>query len=220
MPLELVHVHAQDMDASILTLWLTFKKGRGEPHLPFGQKPMNKTMDRQMNMDYSVCEAFSRVKAVKKVLYTYDIGCEWCQNFLHRVHASKHLHLREDLEVATAVGKFHLGAHIWECFPLFSLNFVCGAGQLDGEILETSWSSLNKVAENTRGSQAHRQEVLDNHMNDSNGKKQINSGVYQFQLIAFDIHLIPANYLKQSPLQKSGKRLCRNVRLPSWLLRR
>jgi hypothetical protein len=142
-----------------------------------------KPSDRQMNMDYSACEAFGRVKAVKKVLYIYDIGCEWGQNFSHRVHASEHLHLREDLEVVTAVGKFHLGAHIRECFPLFSLNFVRGAGQLDGEILETLWSSLNKVAGNTRGmSQAHRQEVLDNHMNDSNWKKLINSRVYQFQL--------------------------------------
>ena len=138
---------------------------------------IKQTCYRQMNIDYSLCQALTHVKVVKKALFIYDIGCEWCQHFLDRVAAGEYLSLRDDLEVVTAIGKFHLGGHIRECFPLFSLNFVQGAGQLDGEILETLWSSLNKVAGQTRGmSQAHRQEVLDNHMNDSNWKKLIRSG--------------------------------------------
>ena len=57
------------------------------------------------------------------------------------------------------------------------MNFIEGAGQVDGEILETLWSSLDKVAGYTQGmSKAHRQEVLDNLMNDSNWKKTINAG--------------------------------------------
>jgi hypothetical protein len=141
-----------------------------------------------MNMDYSVCQALTRVKVVKKALFIYDIGCEWCLYFLDRVATSKYLHLRDDLDLVTAVGKFHLGGHIRECFALFSLNFVQGAGQLDGEILETLWSSLNKVAGHTRSmSQAHRQEILDNHMNDSNWKKLIKSGEYLF--ITLSTHL-------------------------------
>jgi hypothetical protein len=137
-----------------------------------------------MNMDYSLCQVLSRIAAVLKVLFIYDIGCDWCLHFLRRVQMSEHLYLREDLDIITAVGKFHLGAHVQECFALFSLNFVYGGGQLDGEILETLWSSLNKAAGNTRGmSRAHRQEVLDNHMDDSNWKKLVNAGVYQFSLI-------------------------------------
>jgi len=34
--------------------------------------------------------------------------------------------------------------------PKFSLNFVQGAGQLDGEILETLWSEFNKVSASAR----------------------------------------------------------------------
>jgi hypothetical protein len=36
-----------------------------------------------------------------------------------------------------------------DCFPKFSLNFIQGIGQIDGEILETLWSITNKVAGTT-----------------------------------------------------------------------
>jgi Kyakuja-Dileera-Zisupton transposase len=130
-----------------------------------------------MNMDYSACQALEQVTLFKKAVFIYDICCQWSTHFLDRVAASDYLSLREDLEVIPAIGKFHLGAHSKDCFALFSLNFVQGAGQLDGEILETLWSSLDKVAGYTRGmSQAHRQEVLDDFMNDSNWKKLTKSG--------------------------------------------
>ena len=41
------------------------------------------------------------------------------------------------LTLLVAVGKFHFSAHVQECFVLYSLNFIFGAGQLDGEILKT-----------------------------------------------------------------------------------
>src|ERR1700731_25708 len=90
-----------------------------------------------MNIDYSLCQALQRVEVIKKVLFIYDIGCEWGKHFWDQVEASNYLHLDKDLEIITTVGKFHLGAHIKECFALFSLNFVQGVGQLDGEILES-----------------------------------------------------------------------------------
>jgi hypothetical protein len=43
---------------------------------------------------------------------------------------------------------------------------------VDGEILETLWSTLNSISPSMRtASLAHRSEVLDDHMNDSNWKK-------------------------------------------------
>ncbi|KAG1821442.1 hypothetical protein DFJ58DRAFT_849975 [Suillus subalutaceus] len=56
----------------------------------------------------------------------------------------------------------------------YSLNFIQGAGQVDGEILETLWAPFNKISPTARSmSQAHRQEVLDDHMCDSNWKKLV-----------------------------------------------
>ena len=80
-----------------------------------------------------------------------------------------------------AVGKWHLGAHVTECFPKYSLNFVDGIGQIDGEILETLWWPIDKVAGITRPmSKAHRQEVLDDNMYDSNWKKWVGIGKFCF----------------------------------------
>ena len=63
------------------------------------------------------------------------------------------------------------------CFPKYSLNFVDGIGQVDGEILETLWWPIDKVAGITRAmSKAHRQEVLDDNMYDSNWKKWVGIG--------------------------------------------
>ena len=81
------------------------------------------------------------------------------------------------MEIIGAVGKWHLAAHIPECFPKFTLNFVEGVAQVDGEILETLWSGLDEVAPLAQAmSIAHHQEFLDDKMNDSNWWKIIRIG--------------------------------------------
>jgi hypothetical protein len=82
------------------------------------------------------------------------------------------LELFNSLEIIGAVGKWHLATHIPECLPRFSLNFVKGAGEVDGEILETLWSPLDEIAGLTQAmSIPHAQEVIDDHMHDSNWRK-------------------------------------------------
>jgi hypothetical protein len=57
------------------------------------------------------------------------------------------------------------------------LNFIEGASQVEGKILETLWSGLDQVAGLTQAmSIAHCQEVLDDYMNDSNWHKIIQMG--------------------------------------------
>lgn len=90
---------------------------------------------------------------------------------------SEFLTLWESLEITGAVGKWHLAAHIAECFPKFTLNFVEGAGQVEGEILETLWSGLDEVAGLAQAmSIAHHQETIDEYMNDSNWRKVVRIG--------------------------------------------
>jgi len=70
-------------------------------------------------------------------------------------------------------------AHVVECFPKYSLNFIKGMGQVDGEILETLWSMTNKVAGTTRAmGKSHQTEVLDDNMHDSNQKKWTRIGKF------------------------------------------
>ena len=125
-------------------------------------------------MDYSICEALKRFPRHQLALIIYDICCQWCIHFRERVSQSEFLELWESFEITPAVGKWHLAAHISKCFYRFSLNFIEGAAQVEGEILETLWSVLDDVAGITQSmSVAHRQEVLDDYMNDSNWRKTI-----------------------------------------------
>lgn len=132
-----------------------------------------------MNIDYAICQALSyNTHGLSQALIAYDVACQWSVHFDERVKQSVHLHLPKDLKYTAAVGKFHLAAHREECFAQYSLNFVQGAGQQDGEVLETLWSSLNKVAGSIRAmTMPHRQERLDQQILDSNWKKHVNMGM-------------------------------------------
>jgi hypothetical protein len=133
---------------------------------------------RQMNVDYSICGALKYQSfGLPQALVIYDIGCQWIINFKRRLAESSHLSIPEDIELLVAVGKFHLTAHVRQCFARFSLNFVQGSGQVDGEILETLWAPFNFISAPARTmSMASRHQLYDDHMRDSNWKKIVNIG--------------------------------------------
>ncbi|KAI6143499.1 hypothetical protein EDD17DRAFT_1768848 [Pisolithus thermaeus] len=64
----------------------------------------------------------------------------------------------------------------------FKLHPLIGSGWVDGEIIETLWSTLNIVSTSTRRmTSPHRQELLDFQMNDSNFMKMIQM-IYRWKL--------------------------------------
>ncbi|TRM67304.1 hypothetical protein BD626DRAFT_394088, partial [Schizophyllum amplum] len=130
--------------------------------------------EAQRNTDYATsCLIEGLSPRTTKVLIAYDIMCEYIVNLAARLKEGQYLTNRK-VVIEAAVGKFHIGAHVRNCFAMFSPNFIHGAAQLDGEVLETLWAALEKVAANTRSmSAAHRQEVLDMLMNDINWKKLV-----------------------------------------------
>jgi Kyakuja-Dileera-Zisupton transposase len=84
------------------------------------------------------------------------------------------LELWDSLKITGAIRKWHLAAHIPECFTKFTLNFIKGASQVKGEILETLWSGMDEVAGLAQAmSTAYHQEILDEYINDSNWQKII-----------------------------------------------
>lgn len=141
--------------------------------------------DRQINIDYSICQALKLFPQHGQALVIYDICCQWIVHFRERVLQSESLELRDSLDVIGAVGKWHLAAHVPACFPRFTLNFVEGAGQVEGEILETLWSGLDEVAGLAQAmSISHHQETLDEYMNDNNWRKIIRMGRTPFALVS------------------------------------
>jgi hypothetical protein len=137
-----------------------------------------------MNIDYAICGALKyQSVGLPQALVIYDIGCQWIINFKKRLEQSSHLSIPEDIKLLVAVGKFHLTAHVRQCFAHYSLNFVHGSGQVDGEILETLWSPFNFISAPARTmSMASRHQLYDDHMRDSNWKKIVNIGGHNMSL--------------------------------------
>ncbi|KAI1785137.1 hypothetical protein LXA43DRAFT_900433 [Ganoderma leucocontextum] len=128
--------------------------------------------ERYRNMDYILHWIFAYPSGLTRVLILYDIMCQYFIHLYARFKKSPHLHMPPGLTILRGIGQFHVHGHIPKCFPRFSLNFIQGAGVQDGEIIETLWNKTNAVADSTRGmSAAHRREVIDDHMNDSNWMK-------------------------------------------------
>ena len=129
----------------------------------------------QMNMDYSICNALSRNSDdidIGRVMY--DIFCQWHLHIEERIKRSKFLSLPPNMKIQGGVGTWHIQAHKEQCYPRYSPHFIEGIGQIEGEIQETLWAGLNKIAGSTRHmSLSHRSEVIDKHMNDNNWKKLV-----------------------------------------------
>jgi hypothetical protein len=140
---------------------------------------VNLLESRQMNMDYSLCQALKyNMDGIKTVLILYDVMCQFGVHLVDWVEKSLYLDLPLDLTIKKGIGLFHIHGHQDSCYPRFSPTFIQGAGQVDGEILETLWAPLNQISGSSRSmTAAHRQELLDDHMNDSNWKKQVKAGM-------------------------------------------
>lgn len=124
-------------------------------------------------MDWVLKWVFAWLSGLPWLLLIYDIMCQYAVNLRRRFQGSPYLEWPESIKTFLGgIGQFHIHGHKASCFPRFSVNFIKGAGYQDGEILETLWAKLNRIADSTRGmSAAHRREVIDDHMNDSNWSK-------------------------------------------------
>ena len=122
------------------------------------------------------------------------------------------LSIPDSLELQTGIGLFHIHGHKDSCLPCFSPSYIPGAKQVDGEIIETLWAPLNNISQSIRGmSLAHRQEVLDAHMNHSNWKKMVRIGQSCQSIICIHadgaIHLLVPSLLKRWKQLQSGMQL-------------
>src|SRR5882757_2812932 len=132
-------------------------------------------MLRQMNMDYCVSEALKyNMEGVNRAILLYDIMCQYWRNLKRRFDGNSYLTFPDAIEILRGIGLFHVHGHKDECYGQSAPTFIPGTGMVDGEVLETLWAILNGISDSVRSqSTAHRQETLDDHMNDSNWKKII-----------------------------------------------
>lgn len=126
-------------------------------------------------MDYCVSEALKyNMEGINRSILLYDIMCQYWKNLGRRFEGNPYLTLPDAVEILRGIGLFHVHGHKDECYGRFAPTFIPGAGMVDGEVLETLWAVLNGIADSIRSqTTAHRQETLDDHMNDSNWKKLV-----------------------------------------------
>ncbi|KAJ7029081.1 hypothetical protein C8F04DRAFT_1188013 [Mycena alexandri] len=132
--------------------------------------------ERYSNMDW-IYSAFMRWKDERlgKVV-SYDIICQWFKKLFDRL-----LNMPSTVRfvVVTSLMRFvipkmHIHSHTLACQVLFSLNFLLGAGQTDGEGIERPWANLGGVATSTREmGLGARCDTLDSHLGYWNWSKLI-----------------------------------------------
>ena len=101
-----------------------------------------------MNVDYSVCNALNfNTYRLQEANVVYDVMWSYLVHFDERLEDMLNYLSRDpEMKIFGAVGKFHLADHVDSCFSKWTLNFLKRAGHIDGEIMETLWSGMNKVS--------------------------------------------------------------------------
>jgi hypothetical protein len=66
--------------------------------------------EKQMNMDWSLCEALAttNIGLIKLLLHIYDISCQYCQHLKTRVERNDLLNIPGHLTLLHAIGLFHI----------------------------------------------------------------------------------------------------------------
>lgn len=112
---------------------------------------------------------------IKRVLVSYDIGCQWSKNLEKRValySVSSSFKLSSLSYWRVVVPKFHLAGHGKGCQLKFNINFTKGAGRMSGEMIESGWAQSNSMAIWTRENGPFaRRAVLDDHWGAENWQK-------------------------------------------------
>ncbi|KAG0701033.1 hypothetical protein DFH29DRAFT_876211 [Suillus ampliporus] len=120
--------------------------------------------ERQMNMDYALCNALSHnTDGLHRALTFYDVNCQYNKHLRQRVDESLHLSIPPGMDIIPGIGLWHIHGHQDKCYV-----------RIDREIMETLWAPLNIISPSARGmSTLHRQECLDYRMNNCNFMKMI-----------------------------------------------
>ena len=126
-------------------------------------------------MDYALAHAVQHhMGHEQQVINFYDINCQYSKNLYPQINRNQFISLPPGLKIQPGIGIWHVHGHQTQCFVRYAPNFIPDTGNVDGEIMETLWSSLNIISPSTWGMVApHRQEILDFQMNDSNFLKMV-----------------------------------------------
>ncbi|EMD37240.1 hypothetical protein CERSUDRAFT_29195, partial [Gelatoporia subvermispora B] len=120
---------------------------RHEMHRPCSVGDLQRG-ERYVNVDY-VYFTSMKAAAVKSVIVSYDIACQWSRKFWNRVKAYGPT-IDYDKETTFLIPKFHLPAHQSSCQDDYSFNLTKKVAKTDGEGLERGWAITNDFGPSTK----------------------------------------------------------------------
>ncbi|KAJ7633773.1 hypothetical protein DFH06DRAFT_1139696 [Mycena polygramma] len=122
--------------------------------------------ERYANMDWIFAALMRWINPRLFKVVSYDIVCQWWKNLKGRLLLLPAL---VRLEIVLAITRFvipkmHIHSHTLACQLLFSLNFLLGVGETDGEGIERPWANIGGVSTSTREmGPGSRRDTLDCH---------------------------------------------------------
>ncbi|KAJ6514835.1 hypothetical protein C8R47DRAFT_961298, partial [Mycena vitilis] len=122
--------------------------------------------ERYANMDWIFAALKRWIDARLFTVVSYDIVCQWWKPLVERLGKLPALvRLQIVLEITRfVIPKMHIHSHTLACQLLYSLNFLWGVGQTDGEGIERPWANIGGVATSTREmGPGSRRDTLDCH---------------------------------------------------------
>ncbi|KAG2086762.1 uncharacterized protein F5147DRAFT_659138 [Suillus discolor] len=100
--------------------------------------------ERQMNMDYALCEALKiNADGIRCALTFYDVNCQYHKHLKDRIAESPILEICEELNIIPGIGLWHVHGHQDSFYVRYASNFIKGAAWIDGEIMETLWNECH-----------------------------------------------------------------------------
>ena len=132
--------------------------------------------EQQRNVDHALLRAMETTHIIYdthhslRLMLIYDLVCQYIIWLAYQIG----MKLPPGCTIDRAIGLLHVHGHKEDCFFQYATSFIDGSAIVAGEILESLWSSLNAVSPMARtATLAHRAELLDDHMSDSNFKKML-----------------------------------------------
>ncbi|KAJ6479771.1 hypothetical protein C8R45DRAFT_1101216 [Mycena sanguinolenta] len=132
--------------------------------------------ERYANMDYIFTSILCHIHDLLCKIVSYDIVCQWWKTLKARLMLlSPLVRIAICLNIVRfVIPKMHIKGHLLACVILYSLNFVPGSAQTDGEGIERPWANIGGVASSTREmGPGAREDVLNCHWGFWNWQKLV-----------------------------------------------
>ncbi|KIK72256.1 hypothetical protein PAXRUDRAFT_119086, partial [Paxillus rubicundulus Ve08.2h10] len=88
--------------------------------------------ERQVNMDYALCQALGKLEGMLRAAIIYDIACQFSIHFSAQVLKSDYLKFSDSIQIVWGIGLFHIHGHQDVCLSRYSPDLIPGIGKVDG----------------------------------------------------------------------------------------